>query len=289
MWMQLHSSTRLSKSGKKVKRNFLLALLSLIAGCAPVNILNTFVPSDSYSVRRDVAYGKLDRNLLDIYTPKNAAPKKDVVIFIHGGSWQMGDKSEYLFVAESFTRRGYMAVVPNYHLAPEVKYPAFVEDTAAAINWVKRNIAQYGGNPERIFVVGHSAGAYNAVMVFALNKVNANDVRGVIGLAGPYDFLPLTDPKLQAIFAPAKPLKTMLPIHYAAQKFPPMLLMAGDKDADVSPKNTSNFAAKLKKSGNMVEAVYLPDLDHIDIITALSTPLKNKSVLDPLFAFIKAQ
>lgn len=81
----------------------------------------------------------------------------------------------------------------------------------------------------------------------------------------------------------------MLPIHYAAQKFPPMLLMTGDKDTDVSPKNTRNFAVKLKKSGNKVEAVYLPDLDHIDIITALSTPLKNKSVLDPLFAFIKAQ
>jgi acetyl esterase/lipase len=154
---------------------------------------------------------------------------------------------------------------------------------------VKRNITQYGGNPERIFVVGHSAGAYNAVMVFALSKVKASDVRGVIGLAGPYDFLPLTDPKLQAIFAPAKPLKTMLPIHYAAQKFPPLLLMTGDKDTDVSPKNTRNLTAALKASGNNVQAIYLPELDHIDIVTALATPLENKSVLEPLFAFIKTQ
>lgn len=254
-----------------------------------MDVLNTFVPSDSYGVRRDVAYGKLERNVLDIYTPKNAAHTKDVVIFVHGGSWQVGDKSEYKFAAESFTRRGYIAVIPNYHLAPSVIYPAFIEDTAAAINWVKKNIGDFGGNPQRIFIVGHSAGAYNAVMVFALSKVKPSDVRGVIGLAGPYDFLPLTDPKLQVIFAPAKPLKTMLPIHYAAKKFPPMLLITGDKDTDVSPQNTRNFAAKLKQSGNVVQTVYLPELDHIDIVTALSTPLGNKSVLEPLFAFIKAQ
>lgn len=271
-----------------MKPKFLLLLL-LLTGCAPVDVLNTFVPSDSYSVRKDIAYGKSDRNFLDIYIPKTAAETKDVVIFIHGGSWQVGDKSEYKFVAESFTRRGYMAVVPNYRLAPAVKYPTFVEDTAAAINWVKQNIAQYGGNAQRIFVVGHSAGAYNAVMVFALSKVKINDVRGVIGLAGPYDFLPLTDPKLQAIFAPAKPLKTMLPIHYAAKKFPPMLLMTGDKDTDVSPKNTRNFAAKLKQSGNSVQAVYLPEIDHIDIISGFAAPLENKSVIEPVFAFIDKQ
>lgn len=262
-------------------------LLAAMIGCAPVDVLNALTPRHEFGSARDIAYGTHARQKLDIYTPASKSKKpRDVVVFIHGGSWQIGDKEQYLFVAEGLTKRGYIAVLPNYRLAPEVAFPTFVEDSAQAILWVKKHIAEYGGNTARIFVMGHSAGAYNAVMVFALQKVPASAVKGVIGLAGPYDFLPLTDPKLHPIFAPAKPLITSQPIHYAAQKYPPLLLITGTEDTDVFPKNTRNFTAALQKNGQQVEAVYLPDIDHINIVSGLATRLENPVVWAPIESFL---
>ena len=256
-------------------------LLCCIA-CSPVDALNVFVPSDTYHRVQDVAYGKLERQKLDIYTP--SAPAKgprDVVIFVYGGSWQMGSRDKYVFAAEAFARRGFITVVPDYRLAPEVRYPTFVEDTAAAIAWVKAHVPNGG----RIYLVGHSAGAYNVMMTVGLGLTKPEDITGIVGLAGPYDFLPLTDPKLQKIFV-QKNMRTTQPIYYAKQKFPPVLLMTGDKDTDVKPKNTHNFAAALRASGNEVREVYLPGLDHIDIVSALATPLANNEVLEPIFQFL---
>src|ERR1700759_4781047 len=186
-----------------------LAMLGAMCACSPVTVLNAVAPRSGVQETRDVRYAPGDRHELDIYAPKSKTPAP-VVVFVYGGGWKNGSKSHYRFVGAALAARGFLTVVPDYQLFPQVRFPTFLQDNAAAVAWVKQNIARYGGDPERILLMGHSAGAYN-VMMLTLDKrwLGAQgldpdrDVDGAIGLAGPYDFLPLRDPELQDIFAPA--------------------------------------------------------------------------------------
>ena len=211
-----------------------------LSGCTALTVYNDLVPQDRASevARRDVAYGSEHRQKLDIYLPAKKVAKKDVIVFFYGGSWKLGRKEEVSFVANALTQRGYVVVVPDYRLVPEVTYPTFVDDTAKAVAWTYRNIASYGGNPNRIFISGHSAGAYNAMMVALAPEfldrqgLSPSILKGVIGVSGPYDFLPFKYVTLHRTFDSAAPnLAATQPINRAAEgrNTPPVLLLAGAK------------------------------------------------------------
>jgi acetyl esterase/lipase len=237
----------------------------------PIDILNKTVSLDGLHVTSRIAYGKHARQKLDIYAPADAQTSLPVLVFFYGGSWQSGDRADYRFAAGALARRGFVVVVPDYRLYPEVKFPGFLHDSGAAVIWVANNISQYMGKPVEIFLLGHSAGAYNAVMLALAPDYLDTGVRlaGVIGLSGPYDFLPLKDPKLKDLFSSPRDIRQTQPIIHANAAAPPMLLASGAADTTVMPRNTTALAARLRCYGVSAQAKIYPGLGHIGMLLTL--------------------
>lgn len=279
---------------------FAAVLTTVVAACSPIRLFNILIPESGLEATHDIAYGTMPRTKLDVYRPRSstsapAAMAKPVVVFFYGGAWDSGDKSGYLFVAEALTSRGYVVVMPNYRLYPEVTFPTYMDDAALAVKWTFDNIAQYGGDPARVFVMGHSAGAQLAALVAYDAKyleriaVNTRRIKGVVSLAGPMDFLPLTEPKLEFIF-PLPVRAASQPINFINGNEPPTLLLHGQADTRVGIHNSRNLAARIIARGGDVEATYYPEMGHVGILLALAAPLRDgKPVLDRVVKFIDAR
>lgn len=271
----------------------LLALVSL-AACSPLSTINALTPSDSYELTQDIAYGTLERQKLDVYVPSENGQGRPAVVFFYGGRWSFGSKDNYLFAAEALTSRGFAVVVPDYRVYPEVVFPAFVEDGAQAVAWAREHIEDYGGDPKHLFVMGHSAGAHIAALLALderyLRAVGGSSewLSGMIGLAGPYDFLPLTSEDLQAIFGPPARYPESQPINFVDGNVPPLLLLHGKFDATVAPKNTLSLTAKVRTQGGEVKAILYDTLNHTSLIGALSGTFRFLApVLNDVTAFIR--
>jgi len=269
-----------------------LAILSF--GCSAADVVNALVPRGGYTVSRDIAYGAGPRRTLDVYRPDGASDMP-IIVFFYGGSWQEGSKAAYLFVGQALAARGFLTVIPDYRVYPETRFPGFLEDSAAAVRWTRDHAAAFGGNPKRLVLMGHSAGAYNAAML-ALDAEWLNgqgmdpkrDIRAWVGLAGPYDFLPLRDPVLKIIFGPEDGLALTQPIRYLAPGDPPMLLLAGDADATVDPGNVTRLAAAALGLELPVETKLYPGIGHIELVGAMAWPLRFMApVLDDATNFIR--
>jgi acetyl esterase/lipase len=253
----------------------------LLMNLKPLALFNRLVRRDSYQKQTDIAYGSLPRQKLDVYTPLGEPRDLPVVVFFYGGSWQSGRRQDYGFVAQALTARGFVAVVPDYRIYPEVKFPAFLADGAAAFAWVRNNIGSFGGNPRSLFVMGHSAGAYIAAML-SLNAqylgqvgLSPDEVRGFIGLAGPYDFLPLKWPNLIKIFGGVDDMPETQPINFVTAGAPPALLLHGATDKVVSAGNTRHLAQRLREIGRPVMEIIYPHYKHLTILLYLASFLQE--------------
>ena len=200
---------------------------ALLAACSGPTLLNALIPHSGYSIKTNISYGNHPRQQLDIYRPDSLTANTPVIVFFYGGSWQKGSKDDYRFVGQAFAAKGYITVIADYRLYPEVRFPAFVQDGAEALAWIHQNIAEYGGNAQQIFVAGHSAGAYIAVMLGTGSEYtpHLDGIKGIIGIAGPYDFLPFTDPAIKDIFSQVADQKTQ-PIYWVKSR--PAAHAAGD-------------------------------------------------------------
>ncbi len=219
----------------------------------------------------DIPYADGARHKLDVYQPR-AAAGAPVVAFFYGGRWSSGAKGLYRIFASALTSRGYVVVIPDYRLYPDVKFPAFVEDGAMAVRWTRDNIAKFGGDPHRLFVMGHSAGAYIAAMLALdpqwLNGLGLDagrDITGLIGVSGPYDFLPLKGRDLVDIFGGASHAATQ-PITFADGRKPPALLVAGGADDVVDPGNATRLADRLRSGDNDATAVVYRRFGHMTVL-----------------------
>lgn len=277
-------------------RRTLIAALPALAACAPsLGAFDTLTPKDDGGRRvvRDAAYGEHRRQKLDLYAPDSAV-SAPVLIFIHGGSWRNGDRSDYNFLGATFAAQGFVTAIPNYRLVPDVGFPAFIEDCALAVRWAQDNSARFGGDASRIVLAGHSAGAYNAIML-ALDArylsgvgVEAARIKGAVGLAGPYDFLPFdVDATRDAFGGAPDPLQTQ-PITFARSGAPPLLLLWGEDDTTVGPRNLAGLERAMRAAGGAVESKIYPDVDHIEIMLALSRPFRRVApVLEDVTAFAR--
>jgi acetyl esterase/lipase len=256
---------------------------------AGVPLLNLAIPKTGYQVKRDLAYGQGPRARLDLYVPDGLAAPAPVILFFYGGSWQSGSKNIYRAFGQAFASAGIIAAVADYRLYPEVKYPAFIHDGAQAFRFVRESIERHGGDPERIFLSGHSAGAYIAAMLAcdpAYLESDAAAIRGVIGIAGPYDFLPLYDPVLIDIFGGDRVMTTQ-PIKYARNKTPPMLLAHGSADTTVGAGNSRRMAKRLREAGNSFELIEYKGSSHLGIILSLAHGFRGGTTLrDDMLRFI---
>ena len=264
-----------------------------------VGFLNSITRKD-FSLQSNIAYGQDARQKLDVYQPlaSSTSKPKPVILFVHGGSWKEGSKDDYLFVGESFSRAGYVTVIMNYRLAPAHKYPDYVQDTAQAIQWIDQNIARYGGSPQQIVVMGHSAGAFNVVEAVDntrwLNAVNVpvSHIKAVVGIAGPYSYDFRTDSTRDAFPANADPDQVM-PDSHVRTDAPPHLLLVGSKDQRVKPVNAQRMEAALQAKQIPVQLETVEGANHISIMAAVATRLswyKNtlQQILDYLANTLKS-
>ncbi|WP_419190284.1 alpha/beta hydrolase [Saltatorellus ferox] len=254
------------------------------AACRGTQILNTTSSNDVYELSADIVYGENPRQRLDVYRPSSSgAQPAPVIVFFYGGGWREGDRGMYEFVASSITREGYVVVIPDYRLFPEVQFPAFIEDAAEAVAWVQRSIAGHGGDPDRIFLAGHSAGSHLAAMVALdpsyLKKAGGDAGRlvGFVGLSGPYDFLPLDEGSyLQELF-PAATRDASQPVNHVRDSGEPplpMLLVHGTDDERVWPKNSRNLAAAAREAGGDVKLKLYEGVGHKRVAAALAPLLE---------------
>lgn len=258
-----------------------LAVPALAAGCSPLRTFNALVPKDAgvELAQRGAAFGSDARQRLDVYRPKGRASDLPIIVFIYGGSWQSGSREGYGFAARALASRGFVVAVPDYRLVPAVRFPAFLEDNAEAVRWVRANASRFGGDASRIVLVGHSAGAYNAAMLALDPRWLGEDrraVRGFVGIAGPYDFLPLDGPVTRAAFGHVGDASTQ-PISFASADDPPALLLHGGRDTTVYPRNSLRLAELLQGAGVEASTKIYPGTGHVAIMTALARPLRGKA------------
>lgn len=274
-------------------RSLLLLILAGLAGCSSNQVLNSTTPTRGYKVASNLVYDQAYNLRLDVYTPDEArgAP---VVIFFHGGRWSTGTKDQFRYVGEAMASRGFVAVLADTREYPAIRFPAFVEDGANAVVWTHRSVSTYGGDPSKLFVMGHESGAHIAAMLAVNDKYltsaggSRSWLRGMIGLAGPYDFLPIEDPLLRDLFAPPEKFEETQPILYADGTNPPLLLLHGEDDEQVWVKNTRSFAQAIQKAGGPVDTVIYPKMPNERMVASLSKALRGQTdVIDYVAGFVK--
>jgi acetyl esterase/lipase len=284
-------------SPARMSRRIVLAGLSaLVAGCTRLGFLAANVPATfgAYQRHTNIVYGADPQHRLDVYVPDGATGvPRAVVLFWHGGRWRFGDKADYRFVGAALAEAGYVTVLANYRHYPQVKMPGFMDDAAQAALWTAAHANEFGGDPNRLYLMGHSAGAHLAALVtlntsyFAATGQPVPRIAGVIGLSGPYDFLPLLELDVQDMFGPPQLYPQSQPINFVRADAPPMLLVHGLDDETVWPKNSRNLASALSALGVPVTLKLYPKLSHTDTVAALTTLLRARApTLADITAFI---
>ena len=275
-----------------------LALLGsavLIAACAPLSAYNALTPADAGTIlaERSIAYGAHPRQKLDVYVPSGPAGARPIAVVFYGGSWNSGHKEDYAFLGKALASRGIVAVVADYRIVPEVRFPEFVDDGAIAVLWAHTHAARFGADPNKLFLFGHSAGAYNASMIALdphfLARLGSSRaiIKGVAALAGPYDFLPLDKDVAIEAFGRTANLASTQPINFVSRDAPAMLLVTGTDDTTVFPRNTFALADQLKRAGAPVTVRTYPGVGHVGILLAMSVTFRGRApVLDDVTEFI---
>jgi len=283
----------------KLSRRAVLALTTMLpivlvlSSCGGTALLNAVSANRHYVLSRDVSYGDEPRQTLDVYRAAEPLPEAPLVVFFYGGGWNSGSKKSYEFVASALGKAGYTVVIPDYRLYPQETFPAFVEDGAEAFAWIVSNAADYGADPGQIFLMGHSAGAHIAALL-ALDErylqaagTGPHSIRGLIGLSGPYDFLPLDAGYLEDVFP--EPLREQSqPVNFVSDDAPPTLLIHGTEDRRVRIRNSESLTSALEAEGVPVELKRYEGVGHARVVAVMAPPLGFLgSTLEDCLAFMR--
>jgi acetyl esterase/lipase len=287
------------KPGSASRRTLLAGLTAMLTtGCSRLEFMAANVPAafGAYERHSNIPYGTDRQQRLDVYVPKEVPPeqRRPLTVFWHGGRWSSGDKADYRFVGAALAGLGYVAVLPNYRHYDQVKMPGFMDDTARAAQWAAAHGGEYGADANRLYLMGHSSGAHMAALAaldsryFAATGQAVPQVAGVIGLSGPYDFLPLREADVQDMFGPPQNYPDSQPVNFVRTDSPPMLLVHGLMDTTVSPENSRSLAAALRAHGVPVALKLYPNLAHADTVAALSLPARGRApTLADIAGFVK--
>lgn len=257
----------------------------LVTGCTQVGLGIANIPAkfSDIEIKKDIAYGDQDWQKLDLYIPENAkADNAPVLVFFYGGRWTDGSKDMYKFVGHAYAKKGYLVAIADYSKYPTVKFPSFVEDGAKAIAWTYKNVTEYGGDQNNLFVMGHSSGAHIGALVSAddaylkAEGLNNDIITAFAGLSGPYDFIPEAE-DLKDMFGPPENYSLMQVPTYIDGDEAPKLLLWGNKDEAVWRRNLDRLEAKIKKENGQVETIIYDDVDHVGTIASLTWFLRSKA------------
>jgi acetyl esterase/lipase len=286
-------SVYLRKLPARIRRKPLIVapiLAAVLTGCSALNVLDVLVPEGEYDLSENISYGDHPRQRLDIYRPAAAIASGPVIVFFYGGSWKSGERSQYRFVGEALTRRGHTVIVPDYRLYPDVTFPAFMNDAARAVGWVRDNLRDKAGNPRPVFLAGHSAGAHISALLAVDDRylkaaeLSGENICGVIGIAGPYVFDPRKYRSTRRVFAGLENTDIARPVRRISGKTPPFLLLHGKLDSTVRSSNTVEFAAALQAAGNRAETRLFPDIGHSKILLSISEPFDDIAPVNDLIS-----
>ena len=275
-----------------MRRLLPILLVLLLAACSPLAAVNVLVPERGFERIEGIAYGDHPRQRLDVYVPRvEGVAALPVVVFFYGGGWQGGERGQYLFMAEALASRGFVVVVPDYRVYPQARYPVFVEDGARAVAWAAAHIGAHRGDPRRVVLMGHSAGAHIAAMLAYnrrfLDAGSRASIRGFVGLAGPYDFKP-SEAVIDEILRAEGGTELAMPAHWVRGGEPPSLLVTGDRDTRVDPGNTERLARRLRAAGSPVEVLHYSELDHSTLLLSFAAPFRDEALLDAIARFARA-
>lgn len=292
-YMKPMTRTVLGDAGGRLRLAALLSLLAATTGCSPIGVAAALAPDGHFVRTADVAYGAGPRHRLDVYRPREDPRPAPVVVFLYGGRWQRGERDEYELVANALVKRGFVAVVPDYRLAPAATFPAWVEDGAQVVRWTRDNAPRFGGDTSRIFVVGHSAGGHTAALL-ALDEhflrdagVPVGAVRGYVSLAGPVDTT-WTDPDVQRLMGPREGWPATYPASHIDGTEPPLLLLHGAGDETVRDENSVRLARRIRERGGCAASKVYPGVGHVGIVVAMAASwLRRAPVLDDIEAFVR--
>ncbi|WP_269515397.1 alpha/beta hydrolase [Brevundimonas subvibrioides] len=268
-------------------------LASVAAACSPLAVLNAVAPRDPgvRRVARDVAYGEDPRQTFDVFAPTASTGERlPVLVLFYGGGWDSGSKEVYGWAAQALAAQGFVVALPDYRLVPQVHFPTFVEDAAAATAKVADVAATWGGDPARLGVLGHSAGAHLAMMITLdaryLAEIGRPDlIKAAAGLAGPYDFLPFDVPASINAFGQWPDPRQTQPLTYARADAPPLWLGHGTADVVVHDEDTILLDARMRQLGGRSEAKLYPGLNHADLIATFAPLFRRKA---PVLADVSA-
>lgn len=228
-----------------------------------------------------------DQRRLDIYRNMNSG-KNPVVIFIHGGAWRSGHRRQYVPLGVSLALKRITAVIPSYSLAPKYQFPEPVRDAASVVSWVHDNIEKLGGNPDKIFLAGHSSGVQIAALAaldphyLLFHNLPTTVIRGVIALSGIYE----VPPGFEYAFGASEESRAQAsPSRFIREGAPPFLVVRGGHDTDIVVQQSPLFVARLKSAGISVEDEVYPEEDHNSIIALAS--IRNSEIIERILRFVK--
>jgi acetyl esterase/lipase len=260
-----------------VRTALLLAASVLSAGCSELFFaaVGSFAPADDVRAQRDLVFDPAHGLELDVYVPRSASTGA-VVVFFYGGSWEAGKRHWYRYVGDALASNGVVAIIPDYRKFPNVHFPAFMHDAANAVAWARDHAAEFGGDPKRVFVMGHSAGGQIAALLATdkryLNSagMRPRDLAGMIGIAGAYAFLPFVENEAEIFGDDARGRYDSQPINFVDGDEPPMLLLQGLDDHEVPPHNAEAMAERAQAMDGTATLKLYPDVGHASIMLAFA-------------------
>ena len=286
-------------------KTLLLGGLMATGGCSSAaKIWNWMSVNTAQTVKRDVVFNEEHALAADIYyastdyASTGNQQAKGSIIFIYGGSWRSGSKELYGFLADGLGKFGYDVVIPSYRLYPNAAYPEFVQDVADFMQWYADNAQALNLSLDNLYLMGHSAGAYNAAMYLTdPSYTKPLSYQAFIGLAGPYDFfLPTEDPKYIPVFTENGPFNVpnSMPAHQPGDNLAKLvkraLLLHGKDDTTVTPKNIDNFAHYLTNRDVAVQTQIYEGVDHAQLVSAVNNvPFISHNIRDQIIAFMEGQ
>lgn len=236
--------------------------------------INGLTPKKGYQLHANIAYGLKARQRLDLYISEQKQ-NKPLIIFVHGGAWSHGDKSAYKFVGEAFSRYGYDVAVLNYHLAPQFKFPTYVDDLAIALNFLEQQQMRLGISTQNIALMGHSAGAFNiASLLYHPQRFQfaiKTKIKAIIGIAGPYHFDYKGDPLAGHAFDQDTPYQHVMPYYFVEKNEVQHYLFLAENDQIVKDTNSFDLKNKLEALGNHCQICVIPKTGHVSIMGSISS------------------
>ena len=249
----------------------------LLGGCADVFFATVGVigGASGVSERNNITFDPEHRLHLDVYAPQNVA-NAPIVVFFYGGSWEFGKRHWYRYVGDALARNGVITLIPDYRKYPDVQFPKFMHDAARAVAWAREHARDFGGDPQRLFVMGHSAGGQIAALL-ACDKRYLADVNltprnlaGMIGVAGAYAFLPFVEHEPEIFGDDAQGRYDSQPINFVDGDEPPMLLLQGKDDDEVPPHNAEAMAERAQAMNGTTQLKLYPGVGHSSILLAFA-------------------